>query len=139
MKKLVLLALMIAGAASISAQCTQKKVTLTSSKTSYLNAAKTVQRIVDEKTIIEISADSVVIAPGNEKLSGPITSKTCAWTKPFKQGKSVIKASLKSVNDEKKVTITIEGKNGKITLLAEVDDQPDKKILLEPDTFEGKK
>jgi len=138
MKKLLFLGLVLASGAIVRAQCKQK-IILTSSKTEYLDSSKKVQRVVDEKTIVEISPTDVVIMPGNEKMSGPITSKTCAWTKPFKEGKSVIKADLKSINDEKKVTITIEGKNGKVTLLAEVDDRPDKKIFLISETFAEKK
>lgn len=139
MKKLIVLSLALAGTIIVHAQCHQR-VILTASKTQYLDASKSVQRTVDEKTRIEISTDSIVIAPGNnEKMKGSITSNKCAWTKHFKEGKSVIKALFSEAHDEKNVTITIEGKDGKVTFLVEVDGQPDKKILLEPDTFEGKK
>ena len=51
----------------------------------------------------------------------------------------MIKAILSDpTGDAKDVTITIEGKDGKVTLLAEVDEMPDHKIKLTLDKFEEK-
>jgi hypothetical protein len=57
---------------------------------------------------------------------------------PFKEGKTVITTTLKddSGNEPKDFTITIEGKDGKVTLLAESPSMPDRKIKLDIEKFE---
>ena len=123
------------------AQC-DKKVKLTSSKTEYLDSAGTVQRTVDETTVIEISKPDITIAPGSEenKMTGTIKSDTCNWKIPFKEGKTVLKATITDRSgDTKDVTLTIQGKDGKLNFLAEVDNEQDKKIRLTIDKFEEKK
>ncbi|MCW3118332.1 MAG: hypothetical protein JWM28_2414 [Chitinophagaceae bacterium] len=137
---LALLALTVLGAISFG-QC-DKIVTLTSSKTQYLDSSFAVQKTVDENTVIQITKTEVTIAPGSEddKMTGTIKSDICNWKKPFKEGKSIIKVPLKDHSgDVKNATITIEGKDGKVTLLLEVDEMPDKKIRVDIDQFEEKK
>ena len=134
------LLLVLSGAVSY-AQC-DKKLVLTSSKTEYLNASFVTQRTVDEQTVIEISKPNITITPGGEdnKMTGTIKSDSCNWKVPFKEGKTVYKAILSDPGGEaKSVTITIEGKEGKQTLLAEVDEMPDQKIRVSLDKFEEKK
>ena len=83
----------------------------------------------------------MTITPGGEenKMSGPVKSVVCNWKTAFKEGKTVIKAILTDRSgDAKDVTITIEGKDGKVTLLAEVDEMPDHKIKVTLDKFEEK-
>ena len=122
------------------AQC-DKKLSLTSSKTEYLDASGQLKKSVDENTTIEISKTELTIVPGAEenKMAGPVKSVVCNWKNVFKKGKTVIKAILSDPSgDAKDVTITIEGKDGKVTLLAEVDEMPDHKIKLTLDKFEEK-
>ena len=122
------------------AQC-DKKLVLHSSKTEYLDSTKTVMRAVDEVTVIEVTNAELIITPGgvDNRMSGPVKSTSCNWKIPFKEGKTVIKASLTDPSgDSKNVTITIEGKAGKMTLLAELDDEPNKKIKVAIDKFEEK-
>ena len=94
MKKILFAALLLASTAAF-AQC-DKSAMLTSSKTEYLDASGSVERTVDEKTTVEIRKDTMVIAPGNEAhtMVAAIKSNTCNWSVPFKEGKSVIKATL---------------------------------------------
>jgi len=122
------------------AQC-DKKLVLHSSKTEYLDSTKTVMRAVDEISVIEVTNAELIITPGgaDNRMSGPVKSTSCNWKIPFKEGKTVIKASLTDPSgDSKNVTITIEGKAGKMTLLAELDDEPNKKIKVAIDKFEEK-
>jgi predicted amino acid dehydrogenase len=50
-----------------------------------------------------------------------VKSDTCDWKTLFKEGKSVIKATFtRDGEDPKNATITIEGKNGKISFLVEI-------------------
>ncbi len=123
------------------AQCS-KKIIFTSSKTEYLDASGTVQKTADEKTVIEANKAEITITPGEEgnKMTGTIKSDTCSWKTPFTEGKSIIKALITGDHgDTKNVTLTIEGKDGKITLLAEMEAMPGKKIRVTADKFEEKK
>lgn len=136
-----MLSVLLAGSMAGFAQC-GKAVILTSSKTEYLDANMVLQRTTEENSVVEVSDSVVTIAPGNEprKMTATIKSNTCNWTLPYKEGKSVIKAMLSEGQEGiKNLTITIEGKDGKITLLAEVEEMPDRKIRVPVDSFEEKK
>jgi hypothetical protein len=130
MKTLTLIiALLIAGCTASFAQC-GKKVVLTTANTEHLNASGAVERTVDEKAIVEINKSDLAINVNDEhKLTGKIKSDTCNWKVPYKEGKSVIKATVTDEQGtDREVTITIEGKDGKITLLFETDGMPDDTI-----------
>lgn len=124
------------------AQC-DKTVVLTGSKTEYLNAQGELQRTVDEQSTLTFTKTEVTRhEPGKDEpeLQGKITSVTCDWKVPFKEGKTVIKATLQEGGREEAATFTIEGKDGKITLLAQIDSQPDKQIRMAAESFtEAKK
>lgn len=142
MKKiLALAALLLAGMAGM-AQCDKPSV-LTSSKTEYLDANMNLQNTEDEKSTVEIDTTTVLIAPGNgdQKMTINITSRDCNWKTAYKEGKSVIKGTMTEPDGSTthNVTITIEGKEGKLTLLAELEDMPDRKIRVPIDTFAEKK
>ena len=142
MKKLLFSAFALCLAAFHSqAQC-DKTVELQSSKTDYLNASYQVQKTNDENIVVDITKTTVTITPnGNaqEALSGTIKESTCDWKVPYKEGKMVLKADLVDPGgDVKDATITIEAKDGKVTLLAEAKERPDQKIKLEVNTFSEK-
>ena len=65
----------------------------------------------------------------------------CSEDKKYKEGKTVINTTISNENGdgEKDYTLTIEGKDGKITLIAESVQDPDKKLRLPLDKFEEKK
>ncbi len=113
--------LVAAGSTIAFAQC-DKTATLTSSKTTHLDENGNVERTKDENAVITITATDITIAPGDEehKMTGKITSKTCDWKVPFKEGKMVIKGIVSGDGgNDKDITVTIEGKNGKVTLTFE--------------------
>ena len=142
MKKIFAFMLLLSGGSLLSYGQCDKKVVLTSSKTEHLGADSSLQRTEDEQTVIEFDKTNITIAPGNEdhKMTGTITSYDCNWPTPFKDGKTVMKVLLTDGGgDTKKLTITIEGKAGKVKLLAELDDEADKKIRLNADSFAEKK
>jgi hypothetical protein len=69
-----------------------------------------------------------------------IKSDTCSWTTPFKEGKTILKATLKRAGEDPlNATITIEGKEAKITMLIEIEEMPDRKIRAVIQNFEEKK
>lgn len=138
MKKILAALLLMLTSLIGFAQC-DKKVTITASKTEYLGADSSLQRAEDEKTVVEFDKTAISITPGNEgrTMSGTITSYVCNWQTPYKVGKTRMKVTLTSPQGEtKNITITIEGQKGKIIFLAEMDDNPDKKIRLNVDKFE---
>lgn len=142
MKNILFSALLLGSSLGACAQC-DKHVQLSSSKTEYLDASGNVERSVEEKSTVEINRDTIIIAPGHEPgvMKGTIVSKTCNWTVPYKEGKSVMKVQLTNADNSaetRNMTITIEGKGGKVTLLAVMDEMPDRQIRVPMDSFEEK-
>lgn len=122
------------------AQCSEE-VILSASKTEYLNGSGVLQRTVDESSTIEISKTRVVIKPGNadQVMSGAITSDTCNWKSPYTEGLTVIHALFDDSSAEPRhVTLKLEGASGKITLLMEIQEMPDRKIRVNIDKFAKK-
>jgi len=135
------LSLIVVGRTMSFAQCS-RNVALTASKTEYLDASGTLQKSVVENSRIEITKKELVISPGNEeqKMTGIIKSDTCNWKIPFQEGKTVLKATLsKKGENTMNATVTIEGKEGKLTFLMEVEEMRDRKIRVVIDKFEEKK
>jgi hypothetical protein len=138
MKTIALIAaLLLAGATITFAQC-GKKFRITTSKTEHLDASGAVTRTDNEKAVVEISAPALNITVNDDhKMNGTIKSNDCNWPTAYKEGKTVIKATLSDDNGEdKNVTITIEGKDGKVTLLFEMEGMPDDRIRVAADKFE---
>ena len=131
--------LLFSGAAGF-AQC-DKDVVLTCSKTEYLNAEGAVQRTVEEECVIKVSKSEVTIAPsGHAKMTGSVTSTACEWKQPFKVGKTTLATTFKNENgDTSNATITIEGKDGKITCLMKDKEKPDRIIRTTVNKFEEQK
>lgn len=143
MKKTILAMILMVGATTFSyAQC-QKNYTLSGVKTEYLDGSGTVQRVVEEKSQLVVEKDQITVTHGEgdgDPASGPFKYESCTWKDAFKNGKSVLKSTLVNQNGQSTpVTLTIEGKDGKITLLVQLDDSPDRQIRVTVDKFEEKK
>lgn len=133
--------LLVLGSTTSFAQC-DKKVSLASSKTQHLDASGKLQETVDEQTTIEIGKSDITVISdnGNQKMTGSVKFDFCDWKVPFKEGKTILNTTLSNDNgDSKSFTLTIEGKDGKITLLAESKDMPERKIKLDIEKFEENK
>jgi len=142
MKSIILaLILLVAGSTVSLAQC-DKNVSIYSSKSQQLDGSGAVQQTVDETTDLQFNKTDITVITdnGNHKMTGKIKSLTCNWKVPFKDGKTVISTTLNDDNggDGKDFTITIEGKDGKVTLVAESPQMPDRKIKLDLEKFEEK-
>lgn len=143
MRSTIITLLLLAAGSTISmAQC-DKKVSVTSSKTQHLDGKGNLLQTVDEKTTVEFSKSGITVNiindNGNEKMTGTVKSDSCNWKVPFKEGKTKMNVSLTHDNGESRdFTVTIEGKDGKITLLAESPEEPDQKIKLDVEKFEEK-
>ena len=139
---LIALFLLAAGGTMSFAQC-DKKVSLTSTKTQHFDAGGALKHAEDEKTVVEFSKSEITVTitkdDGDQKLTGTVKSNVCDWKVPFKDGKTTLNISLTNGGGESRdYTVTVEGKDGKVTLWAESKDEPDDKIKLDIDKFEEK-
>ncbi|HVW13323.1 MAG TPA: hypothetical protein VHB54_05870 [Mucilaginibacter sp.] len=143
MKAILITFLLLAAGSTISlAQC-DKKVSLSSSKTQHLDSQGAVKRTDDEKTTVEFNQSDISVSISNDngdhKMTGKVKSDSCDWKVPFKDGKTRLHITLSNEEGESRdYTVTIEGKDGKVTLLAESGDEPDDKIRLDIDKFDVK-
>ncbi|MDP9080273.1 MAG: hypothetical protein M3O71_22840 [Bacteroidota bacterium] len=139
MKKIILTLVLLASiSVAALAQC-DKTAVLTSSKTGHIDAGGALIKTVTEAVVIEISQTEVnVSVDGDPKIKATINSKTCDWKVPFKEGKTVIHAIGEHDGNNMPVTVTIEGKAGKVTLLFQRDEHPEDRVTLDIDKFTEK-
>ncbi|HZX57335.1 MAG TPA: hypothetical protein VFE54_01365 [Mucilaginibacter sp.] len=134
--------LLAAGSTVCLAQC-DKKVSFSSSKTEHLDENGALKQADDETTVVEFNKTEITVSINHDgqdqKMTGTVKSYVCDWNVPFKTGKTVMMVSLKNDEGEARdFSLTIEGKDGVITLLAENKDHPDDKIKLAAVKFEEK-
>lgn len=142
MKRFFLLIPVLTLVALVSqAQC-DKNVNFIAAKSQMVNQKGEVLGSKDGTTVIEITKKSVSLTfNGDEKttLAGEIKEAKCDWTEPFKNGRSVIKAVLEDAGgDVKHVTLTIEAKDGKITITGDAEERPNERIKFDVDKYEVK-
>jgi hypothetical protein len=127
--------LMVAGSAAF-AQC-DKTTTFTASATNYLNDKGVIERTKDEESTITFDKKGInITTDGGHEITGTPKTYTCNWATPYKTGKTVITSLLTDGGRDMNATITIEGKDGKVTLTFEAVEMPGKKIQLQADKFE---
>jgi hypothetical protein len=121
------------------AQC-DKNIKITASQTEYLDSTGNIQRVEPEKSTVEITGKDIVVIPGSEEnmMKGKVRYTECNWKVPFKEGRMIIKTDLERNGESRATTITIEGKDGKVTFIAKADDVPNRLIRLTLDKFEEK-
>jgi len=143
MKTTIITLLLLAAGSTISlAQC-DKKVSLTSSKTQHYDAQGALKHADDEKVVIEYTQSDFTVSisgdNGDHQLTGKVKSAMCDWKVPFKDGKTQLQVTLSNDNGESRdYTMTITGKDGKVTFTAESKEEPDDVIKLDADKFEEK-
>jgi hypothetical protein len=137
---LALLAALTCFSATAFAQC-GKDTVLTCSKTEYLNASGELQRTVVEECVIKFDKTAISIAPADkEVMTATVASTTCDWKVPFKTGRTIVQVKFKDSDGiDRDATITVEGKDGKITCQMTQKDRPDRVIKVTVDTFEDQK
>ncbi|HCN85009.1 MAG TPA: hypothetical protein DIT07_15535 [Sphingobacteriaceae bacterium] len=133
MKNLILIFSLITLSATVSfAQC-DKKVKFTSSKTDHLDSGGNITRTQQEDAVVQISKSEVTITVSGESRGAfIIKSITCDWKVPFKEGKTTIRASM----DDLTVSLTFEGKGGKVTAQFVAEGHEDDVIRVVADKFE---
>ena len=117
------------------AQCNQK-VTFNATKTDYIDRNGSVQESKAENTSVNFDNQEVSILSNGEQMTGTVLSSSCDWKKSFSEGKTVLKANVTgNKGDAKAATLTMEGKDGNVSLLVEVDGMPLRKLQLSSDSF----
>ena len=139
MKFLLFAALLTAFHLSVAGQC-NKRVTWYGSKAEMLGDSG---QVIDTKQGgIEVEVDSVRITVrikenAADSLGGKIKSTTCEWKDAYKNGKSVYKTELVTTNNaSSEGSFTIEGVDGKITILMDIARMDGKKIKIYVDRYE---
>ena len=138
-KTMSLLLIAFAFATAGIAQC-DKKTVYTSNKEEWLNSKYEVQKTDLDKVTVEVSKTSVVITHNddpNDAMKGEAKDMNCNWTELYKNGKTTIQAQLtEGNNDVHDASLTIEGKDGVLSILIELKDHPDMKIKAYVDKYE---
>ena len=140
MKKQILLLLLasVTGACSFG-QC-DKKILLSASSFENLNGSNEVQGKDDRAITIVYDSKLISFTPGDITLEGTVNSITCDWKIPFKEGKTVIKATITRTDGSTvNTTMTIEGKGGKNSLIAEFEESINQKMRITLEKFEESK
>jgi hypothetical protein len=137
MKQFLIAAALLTAFSTGYGQC-EKKTLLSAAKMDHLAADSSVERSEDGVITIEFDKKTFNVNPPNESpLTGKVDSVTCNWPTPYKVGKMWMKVTLTNPQGETQhFAVTIEGKNGKVTLFAVMDGEPDKIIRLVADKFE---
>jgi hypothetical protein len=124
MKSFIIIVLsLLIFSASGNAQCS-KKVIWTAAKAEFLDSTGNITKTMDEKIEITNSKTEIKLMHSDKEedaLSGTIKDFSCNWKDAFKNGKTIIKTDLTQNNgDTRTSVITIEAKNGKITIVVEM-------------------
>lgn len=136
---LALALLLMAGMASF-AQC-DKKVKWQAAKAELVDESGTVVDTKEGSIIITTDSKEIkfeIVGHDNETAEGTVSETTCEWKDAFKAGKTTYKATMTGRNDgqSQQVGITIEGKDGKLTLTLELEKLNGKKVKISVDKYE---
>lgn len=121
-------------------QCDKKNI-LSATGAEILNELNEV-KIKDTLRVTTIKYNSKVIEIISEynTLYGTIDSIYCNWKLPFKEGTTYIKGTLNYENGDQWVTkLTINGKDGKLILLVDIEHPEANKMRFVLDKFEESK
>lgn len=133
MKRIIItLIISLAGTLSSFAQCEENAVLITS-KTNLADPSGNPVGLKDEKTVLRFSKAAILLnLDGVDRGELKIVSQICNWTIPYKEGKSIIKAKLNDWD----YTLTIEGKEGRVSLHVVKNESDDSILTMVVDKFE---
>ncbi len=135
MKKIIFSLLFISATGITTyAQCNER-VTFNTSQTDYQDGKGTV---AEKTSVVFDNTDVTILTNGNvdDQLVGTVLSSSCDWKKSYREGKTVVKANLSNKKlGSKNATLTMEGKDGNVSLLVEVADMPARRFQLSSDAF----
>ncbi|MEO7522994.1 MAG: hypothetical protein ABIT58_02810 [Ferruginibacter sp.] len=135
MKKIIFSLLFISATGITTyAQCNQT-VTFNTSQTEYQDGKGSV---AENTAVVFDNQDIKILTNGNvdDQLTGTVLSSSCDWKKSYREGKTILKTSLSNKKmGPKNATLTMEGKDGNVSLLVEMDNMPAKKFQLTAEAF----
>jgi hypothetical protein len=142
MKKIIVILLVLTVVSKWSnAQC-NKKILWTATKEEFLDANGQVTHADEDSVTLEVSDSGIIINHNNvpqDQLTGTMKEMVCNWSEPFKNGKTSFSSDITEVSgDEHNGIITIEGKDGQISILIELTDKGGMKIKLYVSKYEEK-
>jgi hypothetical protein len=124
MKKvsLIALTLLLTAATAFSQSPCDKKVVYHSDKQEMMNADGEVEKNNSDDVEIEVSKQAISLrVDGNVKFTGTVKEITCEWKKVYEEGKAFYKVTFAKDNGEtSEGSITIEAKDGKLTVVFEI-------------------
>ena len=139
MRKIIVLIIVCLFAKYSNAQC-DKHVVYTSAKEEFTNAKDEIQKVEEDKITVKVSDTAVVLThndDSNDAMKGTIKDMQCNWAEAFKNGKTILTATVDGGNgDVHTALIIIEGKDGKIVITLAFNNNPDMKIKAYVDTYE---
>lgn len=140
MKQLLLsLAVLFSISAGVKAQC-PVNVKYTAAKMEILDSTMTLQDSKDIVTVFETSEKGFTgTQEGNEddQLHGALKSAKCDWKEAYVNGKIVMICDITDAHETvENATVTIEAKDGKITIILHAKEYPNRIIRLPVDKYE---
>jgi hypothetical protein len=125
---------------AVQAQC-GKSITWSSSKTEYLDASGALQRIENSPVTILTTPNHITVTfktgdGQSDVIEGDLENLQCNWKEAFKSGKTSFKSLLAKSNGEtKNATISIEGTEGKLTIIVELENMKGMKMRIPVDGY----
>lgn len=121
-------------------QC-DKKIILAATGVEVLNRENDVKmRDTIRVTTVKYDSKDIEVETGYNTRYGTIDSIYCDWKIPFKEGNTYIRATLRFENGEQWVTkLSLTGKDGKLTLLVDMEHPQASVMRFVLDKFEESK
>lgn len=121
-------------------QCDKKNI-LSATGVEILNDQNDVKiKDTERATTIKFDSKAIEVITEYNTRYGTIDSIYCNWKIPFKEGHTYIRAMLHFENGDQWVTkLTITGKDGKLTLLSDMEHPDANKMRFVLDKFEESK
>lgn len=112
-------------------QC-DKKVYWYATKGDMLDTSGNVLDTRSDSIFLETDPQQITLRfqADRNALEGTVKEKTCEWTEPFRNGKTVYHAIVFIDDRSSNAVFTVEAKDGKITLLVEIEAREGRKFLI---------
>ena len=129
--------ILLTGLQGIS-QC-DKKIKWNATKADMFDAKGTLLESKAAAILVETDQQKISISfkeSAEDGLEGPIKEKTCDWKEAFKNGKTIYHTVVNIDGKTSNAVFTIEAKDGKITVLVDIEMMEGRKFLIYIDTYE---
>jgi hypothetical protein len=89
--------------------------------------------------IVETDPQKIILSfkeSPEDGLEGTVKEKNCEWKKAFTSGKTVYRSTVSVDGKTSNAIFTVEAKDGKITILTEIEMMEGRKFVVYIDTYE---